>query len=164
MKFLLLVIDLIMYTICIHTYLISLPLPYLNFPHLSFLMQVWVFVFNNLVICGPRVIVNFCKVGGKLAISTIFLVDLDPHFVRNMLSCSWSSDHFSLECNVLSLSLFLPPSISISIFLSRSITLFPISLSSSPYLPRTLFISASISFIFSFLLSDPYTFQTRSQE
>ena len=47
MKFLLLVIGLIMYTICIvHTYfdLISLPLSYLNFSHFSFLMQVWVFI------------------------------------------------------------------------------------------------------------------------
>ena len=47
MKFLLLVIDLIMYAICIvHTYfdLISVPLSYLNFSHLSFLMKVWVFI------------------------------------------------------------------------------------------------------------------------
>ena len=47
MKFLLLVIDLIMYAICkVHAYfdLISLPLSYLNSSHLSFLMQVWVFI------------------------------------------------------------------------------------------------------------------------
>ena len=47
MKFLLLVIDFIMYTICrVHTYfdLISLPLSYLNFSHLLFVMQVWLFI------------------------------------------------------------------------------------------------------------------------
>ena len=46
MKFLL-VIDLIMNTICsMHTYfdLISLPLSYLNFPHLSFFVQAWLFI------------------------------------------------------------------------------------------------------------------------
>ena len=32
------------YALYIHTYLISLPLSYLNFPHLSFLMQAWVFI------------------------------------------------------------------------------------------------------------------------
>ena len=67
MKFLLLVIDLIMYAICnMHTYfdLISVPLSYLNFSHLSFLMQVWVFIqqFRHMWGCS---IFSYGKILGK---------------------------------------------------------------------------------------------------
>ena len=63
MKFLLLVIDLIMYTICIHTYLISRPRSYLNFPHLSFLMQAWVFIQQFRHVLGATYfrMEKFCK-------------------------------------------------------------------------------------------------------
>ena len=43
-------------------------------------------------------IANFRTVGGKLAISTIFLVDLEAHFFRNMFSCSWSSEQHLALC------------------------------------------------------------------
>ena len=52
----------------------------------------------NCIICGPRSIANFRTVGGKLAISTILLVDLEVHFFRHMFSCSWSSEQHLALC------------------------------------------------------------------
>ena len=90
----------IQYALCImHTYfdLISLPLSFkffllfISYPGLGS-------HYNNFVICGPRGKVNFRAMGGKLAISTIFLVDLKAHFFRNMFSCSWSSEQHLALC------------------------------------------------------------------
>ena len=52
----------------------------------------------NFIICGPQGTVNFRTVGGKLAVSTIFLVNLEAHFFRNMFSCSWSSEQHLALC------------------------------------------------------------------
>ena len=84
MKFLLLLIDLIMYAICIRTLILF---PYLCQIQifLTFHFFCWCgYLFKSFVICRPRGIVNFRTVVGKLAISTIFLVDLEAHFVRNI--------------------------------------------------------------------------------
>ena len=98
MKLLLLVIDLIMYTMCIHTLILF---PY--FSHFKIFLTFHLlcrpeYLLINCIICGPRGIVNFWTVGGKLAISTIFLVDLEAHFFRNMFSCSWSSEKHLALC------------------------------------------------------------------
>ena len=87
----------ITYILITYLKVISLPLAYLNFPHLSFLMRVWVFIqqFRHMWAAGYS---KFHKVGGKLAISTIFLVDLNPHFFQNMFSCSWSSEQHLALC------------------------------------------------------------------
>ena len=98
MKFLLLVIDLIMYTMCIHTLIL--------FPYFSHIQNFLTFhllcrpeyLLINCIIRGPRGIVNFRTVGGKLAISTIFLVDLEAYFFRNMFSCSLSSEQHLASC------------------------------------------------------------------
>ena len=97
MKLLLLVIDLIMYTICIHTLILF---PYSHFKiFLTFhLLCRPKYLLINCIICGPRGKVNFRTVGGKLAISIIFLMDLEAHFFRNMFSCSCSSEKHLALC------------------------------------------------------------------
>ena len=96
----LLLIDLIMYTntMCIHTLIL-----FSYFSHIKIFLTFHLlcrpeYLLINCIICGPRGIVNFRTVGGKLAISTIFLVDLKAHFFRNMFSRSWSNEQHLALC------------------------------------------------------------------
>ena len=86
------------YNVHIYFDLISLRLSYLNFSHLSFVMQAWVSThqLHHMRAAGYSKFSNsgYCK----LAISTILLVDLEAHFFRHMFSCFWSSEQHLALC------------------------------------------------------------------